>query len=325
MRKCINSLLIGGDDVEIIIVNDGSSDSTLSIAEEYARDYPDIVSVVDKENGGHGSGVNAGLARAGGLYYKVVDSDDWLDGQALTELLSVIKTHLQDDSLPDLYITNFVYDRVFDNTRHVSSYESKFPVRKFCDWKKVGRFRRSHMLLMHALLYKRDKLLESCTVLPEHTFYVDNLFAYKPLPLMQSIFYLDVNLYHYFIGRSDQSVNRNNFIKRYAQQIRVMKMMVDSYKWDEIKRLPGGLRKYMWHALQVIMMNTIYFTAAVDEPERRAALRDLWAHIKGSDRKLYKKLRNRSYATFVNYMPWWLRRSVMDLGYKILCKKVKLG
>ena len=68
MRNCIDSLLTGGNDVEVIIVNDGSKDDTLKIANGYAEEYPDIVKVIDKENGGHGSGVNAGLNLASGLY-----------------------------------------------------------------------------------------------------------------------------------------------------------------------------------------------------------------------------------------------------------------
>ena len=79
MQKCIESLLKGGEDVEIIVVNDGSHDNTREIAEDYVRRYPSIVKAVHKENGGHGSGVNKGLELASGLYYKVVDSDDWLD------------------------------------------------------------------------------------------------------------------------------------------------------------------------------------------------------------------------------------------------------
>ncbi len=325
MRKCIDSLLTGGDDVEIIIVNDGSRDKTLDIAMEYEREYPGTVKVIDKQNGGHGSGVNAGLQAATGLYYKVVDSDDWLDENALAELIAVIKEHSAKGKLPDLYITNFVYEHTIDNTRYVSSYEKKFPVRVFADWKRVKRFRLSHMLLMHALTYKREKLLESDTWLPEHTFYVDNLFAYKPLPYMKSIYYLDVDLYRYFIGRADQSINRDNFVKRYDQQIRVMRRMIDAYSWDELKKLPKGLKRYMWHSLVVIMMNTIFFTCAADAPERRDALRELWLHIKRRDIKLYRKLRRRSYTTAVNYMPWKMRAWVMGVGYDILCKKIKLG
>ena len=94
MKKCIDSLLTAGNDVEIIIVNDGSTDGTLQIANEYARSFPQIVRVIDKPNGGHGSGVNAGLKAAQGVYFKVVDSDDWLDADALKALLDTVKSHI---------------------------------------------------------------------------------------------------------------------------------------------------------------------------------------------------------------------------------------
>lgn len=325
MKKCIDSLLTGGDDVEIIIVNDGSKDDTLKIAKEYEAKYPDIVKVVDKENGGHGSGVNAGLKLASGIYYKVVDSDDWLDEAALGQLIATIKAHMDEGIAPDLYITNFIYDHVLDNTQFVSRYVKKFPVGEITSWEKVKKFRFSHMMLMHALLYRRENLLESGTILPEHTFYVDNLFAYRPLPYMKTLCYLDLDLYHYFIGRADQSVNIKNFVGRYAQQLRVMRCMVDSFYLSDLKKMPKGLKKYMWHSLEVIMMNTIFFTCAADDPERRQALKEMWQHIKERDKPLYNKLRFRSYATSVNFLPWKLRGKVMESGYKFLCKKIKLG
>lgn len=325
MKKCIDSLLSGGDEVEVIIVNDGSTDATLQIAREYERNAPASVKVVDKPNGGHGSGINAGLNIAEGIYFKVVDSDDWLDRNALSRLLETIRRHKEEGVLPDLYITNFIYDHASDNTQYVSRYDKKFPVGKLCRWEEAGKFRFSHMMLMHALLYKRENLLMSGTVMPEHTFYCDNLFAYRPLPFMKTLFYLDVDLYHYFIGRADQSVNINNFTKRYAQQQRVMLLMTDSYSLEEIKKMPSGLRRYLWHSLEVIMMNTVFFTCAADGTERRQSLKDLWRHIRANDKAMYKKLRRRSYATAVNYLPWKVRGAVMKCGYKILCKKIKLG
>lgn len=87
MRKCIDSLLPGGEDVEIIIVNDGSSDNTMDIAEEYRERFPAIIKVVNKENGGHGSAVNVGIEQARGLYFKVVDSDDWVSQSAYIQIL----------------------------------------------------------------------------------------------------------------------------------------------------------------------------------------------------------------------------------------------
>ena len=76
MEKCIDSLLVGGEDVEILVVDDGSSDRTAEIADAYAEKYPTIVKAIHQENGGHGEAVNAGIRNATGLYFKVVDSDD---------------------------------------------------------------------------------------------------------------------------------------------------------------------------------------------------------------------------------------------------------
>ena len=325
MSKCVDSILTGGDDVEIIIVNDGSKDNTLEIAKQYASQYPDIVKVIDKANGGHGSGVNAGLKAATGLYYKVVDSDDWLDSDALKTVLDTIKQHLACEQLPDLYITNFIYDRVVTNEQYVSDYVKMMPQGKLIGWDKVKKFRLSHMLLMHSLMYKREKLLASGTVLPEHTFYVDELYAYKPLPYMDTIYYLNVNLYHYFIGRADQSVNKSNMLARYEQQLRVMRAMIDSYTWQEIRAMPKGLSRYMWHSLDVIMVLALFYTCAEISEERKQAINELWQHIKQRDIKLYRKLRSASHATWVNYLGWRTRAFVLNKGYDILCKKIKLG
>ena len=88
MEKCINSILVGGEDVEILIVDDGSTDKTAEIADKYERDYPEIVRAIHKENGGHGDAVNTGYRNATGKYFKVCDSDDWLDVKACELLVN---------------------------------------------------------------------------------------------------------------------------------------------------------------------------------------------------------------------------------------------
>ena len=107
----IESLLMCGDDVEIIIVNDGSTDKTAEIAKNYLKNNSNI-KFIDKENGGHGSGINAGLKICEGLYFKCVDSDDWIDHEAYKKLIKVIKENYNKNSNPDLYLTNYVYERV---------------------------------------------------------------------------------------------------------------------------------------------------------------------------------------------------------------------
>ena len=92
MEHCIESLLPGGEDVEIIIVNDGSTkDNTAEIADAYAAKYPTIVKAIHQENGGHGEAVNAGLRNATGLYFKVVDSDDWVDQDSYMQILDKLR------------------------------------------------------------------------------------------------------------------------------------------------------------------------------------------------------------------------------------------
>lgn len=170
MRKCIDSLLAGGEDVEIVIVNDGSKDATGSIADEYAAAHPDICRAVHQENGGHGEGVNQGIRHATGLYYKVVDSDDRVDADALRAVLDTIKAHLAANDLPDLYITDFVYDHAEDGTTFTRSYKKNMPTGRMFGWKDVKRFRGSSTLLMHSLMYRTEVLRECGLELPKHTF-----------------------------------------------------------------------------------------------------------------------------------------------------------
>lgn len=323
---CLDTLLTGGEAVEIIIVNDGSTDKTAAIADEYAAKYPTIVKAIHKENGGHGSGVNRGLQEATGIYYKVVDSDDWVNEQALKKLLDTVEKHLEEECLPDLYFTNFIYDHAYDNTRFVRHWRKKLPVNRFFSWDEVGSFYGAQVLLMHSLMYKTELLRQSQTVLPEHTFYVDNYFAYKPLPVMEKLFYLDVDLYHYFIGRPDQSVNMKNFTRRYDQQVRVMELMASAYSYEQIQAMKKPQRRYMLHCLSAIMMNTMMFCCAGgSEPERIACHHRMWTKIKENDPALYKCLAYRSMPAMVKWMPWKMRGFCMRMGYKILCKFVKLG
>ena len=113
MRKCIDSILVGGDRVEILIIDDGSQkDDTLAIAREYEERYPGICRAIHQENGGHGEAVNTGLKNAEGIYFKVVDSDDWLDRKVFLSVLDRLEEFTEKEKELDLFICNFVYDKV---------------------------------------------------------------------------------------------------------------------------------------------------------------------------------------------------------------------
>ena len=214
MRKCIDSLLPGGEDVEIIIVNDGSSDNTPDIAEEYRERFPGIIKVVNKENGGHGSAVNAGLEQARGLYFKVVDSDDWVSQSAYIQILDKLGELLHGGKSVDMMISNFVYEKEGEKHRKVMKYHHALPQEEIFTWKDVRHFRVGQYILMHSVIYRTNLLRDCGLKLPENTFYVDNIFVFNPLPYVKTMYYMDVNFYRYFIGRADQSVNEQVMIGR---------------------------------------------------------------------------------------------------------------
>ena len=116
MEKCIQSVLAGGEDVEVIIVDDGSTkDETAKIAT--------IVKSVHQENGGHGQAVNTGLAHATGKYFKVVDSDDWVDLKSYRRVLATLKKFDEAEE-PDMVIANYVYEKVGAKRKKVIHYDN---------------------------------------------------------------------------------------------------------------------------------------------------------------------------------------------------------
>lgn len=325
LYKCVDSLLVGGEDIEIIIVNDGSKDRTQEIAEDYQRRYPTIVKVINKENGGHGSGINKGVENATGIFFKVMDSDDWADKDALLALIDIIKKHVNEGIYLDAYFTNFVYEHINDNTQKVSEYKRFLPQNKIFTWEETKPLKSWHMLLMHAVCYRLDKVKEAGVCLPEHTFYEDNLFAYQPLAILDKMYYLPVDLYRYLIGRADQSVTVENIVKRYDQQIRVMKLILGVNSYEDMMKMPKKVRKQLLHVVTCVMSNTIFFTTGLDSKERREAYKELVKYVKETDLKMYKYLRHRTYLTILFSLPYKLRGKIATWSYLYLCKHVKLG
>ena len=130
MEKCIESLLVGGEEVEILVVDDGSSDRTAEIADAYAEKYPTIVKAIHQENGGHGEAVNAGIRNATGLYFKVVDSDDWVNKEAYISILKTLYELLRVPETEDLLISNFVYEKQGATRNNVMQYRRCLPQNK---------------------------------------------------------------------------------------------------------------------------------------------------------------------------------------------------
>lgn len=288
MEKCIESILPGGEDVEIIIVDDGSHDRTAEIADRYAAEYPEIVRAIHQPNGGHGEAVNTGIANATGLYFKVVDSDDWVDAGAYAKILGKLRELVQSEKNVDMLLANYVYEKEGAKHKKVMR-QTGFPTDCIFSWRDVRHFYKGHYILMHSVIY-RTQLLRDCGLkLPDHTFYVDNIYVYKPLPYVRSMYYMDVDFYRYFIGRDDQSVNEKVMISRIDQQIKVNKIMIDDV---DLWKVPSiKCRKYMFNYLEIITVVSTVMLLRSGTKENLEKKRELWTYIKEKDIRLFHRLR----------------------------------
>jgi glycosyltransferase involved in cell wall biosynthesis len=315
MEKCIKSVLPGGEDVEIIIVDDGSTkDNTAEIADRYAREYPTIVKAVHQENGGHGQAVNTGLAYATGKYFKVVDSDDWVDLKSYKKILSTLKKFDESDE-PDMLIANYVYEKVGAKRKKVIRYTNVFPEERMFTWDEVGHFKLDQYILMHTVIYKTDLLKECGLQLPKHTFYVDNIFVFEPLPYVKKMYYIDTNFYRYFIGRDDQSVNETVMISRIDQQLRVTRRMIDNFTEQTVEN--KKCRMYMRNYLRIMMEVSSIFLIISGTDESLAKKKELWEYAKKKDKEVYNMLRYSMLGFSVN-LPGKAGNWISKTGYKVM-------
>ncbi len=318
MEKCIESILPGGEDVEILIVDDGSTDRTAEIADAYEEKYPGIVRAIHQENGGHGEAVNTGIRNASGLYFKVVDSDDWVDEDAYRKILATLKDLAGGGESLDMLLANYVYEKEGVKHKRVMR-QTGFPKDRIFTWSDVRHFHKGHYILMHSVIY-RTKLLRECGLeLPKHTFYVDNLYVYQPLPSVRNMYYLDVDFYRYFIGREDQSVNESVMISRIDQQIKVNKLMIDSY---DLWKIPNvKCRKYMFNYLEIITVVSTVMLLRSGTVENLEKKRELWGYIKKKDIRLFHHLRRGIMGNTMN-LPGRGGRKISIAAYRISQKVV---
>ena len=321
MERCIDSLLPGGEDVEILIVDDGSVDETAEIADRLASQYPAIIRAIHKSHGGHGSAVNTGIANASGIYFKVVDSDDWVKQEAYMQVLETLRELTGGERRLDLLISNFVYEKVGENRHKVMRYRHILPQNEMFTWDEIHHFYNGHYILMHSVIF-RTKLLRECGIrLPENTFYVDNLYVFEPLPFVRNMYYLDVNFYRYFIGREDQSVNEEVMIGRIDQQIAVNKIMIDYMVENKsVIALSKKLEQYMLSYLDIVttVSSILLIRSGTDENLKKK--KELWSYLKKKDWILYRKLRFGLLGQSMN-LPGRGGRMISVEGYKI-CRKL---
>jgi hypothetical protein len=303
--------------VEVIIVDDGSTDGTAAIADEYAAAEPGVYRALHQPNAGHGGAINAGLAAATGRYFKVLDADDWFDVGSLVRMLSTLD-EVERSGGVDAVFTDYVHERLGKSARR-TRLGSAFPADRPFAWDEVDRLGRRQVLMMHAVTYRTELLREIGLRLPEHTFYVDNLFVVAPLAHVRRMYYLPVELYRYFIGRADQSVNAGVMLRRVDQQLLVNRLVLAALPSQADVAgavVPTQLYATLLQYVEAVCAVTSATLARGGTAQHRAMRDQFWAEIRGENPWLYTRLRRTFVGTSAN-LPGEAGRRVTTLAYHV--------
>ena len=320
MEKCIDSLLKGGDRVEIIVINDGSKDSTGAIGDRYAAQYPDIVRVVHQENGGHGEGINQGLKLATGKYFKVVDSDDEVSGQFVA-FLDALESCDRAGGV-DLFVTNYYYVHTDGIGDRSINYSNVLPQNRIFSWSDTKRFLMHQMLTIHSCTFRTEAMRKCGKQLPRKVFYEDNLMVCRTLPYVDKMFYMNIDLYRYTIGREGQSVQDDVSRRRYTHHLLIAE---EAFKSVDLNQVTNKQKKtYMKHELFMLFGIATVFTRLNKNEEADAALEQMWKNCEAHDEKWAKHFRKFTILMLAN-APGKVGQNITAVAYKTANKVVRFN
>lgn len=314
--KCLTSFSderFGGR-VQVIVVNDGSSDRTLEIAKSYMANYPDVFEIVDKENGGHGSAVNAAIDRARGKYFRIVDGDDWVNTENLVNLLSFMESATADIVVDNKCEVNMETGKVehFPMPSDVKP-EVTYEFSDICNYDTV-----TPNIMIHTMSIKTEILKNNNIHLLEGIFYVDIEFIIKSSIRAKTLVFKDIEIYNYLVGNVNQSVNYRNYVKRYSHHLKVTNELI---KFATEYECEGDIRNYLDRRIQ-LLINTHMNIALIFNEDRKLGVKqvkEFRADLKKSNIKYYKITRKRYLITYFLH--------VLGVDYERLqkLKKYKLG
>lgn len=262
------------NDVEVLIVNDGSSDSTEEIALDYARRFPSLFFLVNKENGGHGSAVNSGLREAHGKYFRVIDGDDWVSTEGLVKLVDFLKTSDADVVVDEMSSVNMADMKA--THQHLPAFVNEGEPVSFTGICNQGGIE-SYMAI-HTLNFKTELLKGHDVSLREGIFYVDYEYIVKGTCFAQTVSFLRSSVYQYLTGNAGQSMASHNMVKRYRHHEAVLRELLDFEERNP--QFSAEVRRYLQRKIQ-LLIHTHYNVLLIFDDDRkqgssRAKAFDAW-------------------------------------------------
>ncbi len=314
---CLNGLLIDRDEeLDVIVINDGSKDKTSELAHAFAAEHP-FVRVVDKENGGHGSGINKGLELAEGLFFKVLDSDDHLEKEGLIHLLETVKRHQKEGHLPDLYLADYYSCRVGTNGRLRQSLKQKLDkVEEFASWKDFGHFNTTEFIMIH-MAYPRTQFLRDTGMrLLEKVYYEDNQFDFHLIEHVREFYYLSPPIYLYSVGVEGQSVSLAGMDRNFESNAKVIEHIIASFSYEDYRRMERARRWHIDHEFYILLVTIYFYTYIIPTEAKKQRYKQILRQFHREKPRLYRRVRLLTPARYLWICPPFLRALSAKIGYE---------
>ena len=253
IKRCLDSLIVSEimDDIEILVVNDGGKDHSVEIIQKYVDSYPETVRLIDKENGGHGSTINAGIKEAKGKYFRVLDSDDWFNSTDFVKFVNRLKS---EDA--DLVVCDYRKEHTYNSKSEYFVYKNLEDRKCYCFDDIDLKILEGEYFVMATSTYKTEILRTSGLKMLEKTFYVDMQYNVVPMTKVETFTYYHLDIYRYFIGRKEQSMNMDNFVRNQEHHKKMIKWLIEYYTHISSK-LSSNKREYI-EIILTYTLNTHY-------------------------------------------------------------------
>lgn len=263
LSTALDSFLAGDvlDKIEVLIVNDGSKDSTAAVANEYVEKYPETYRLINKQNGGHGSAINAGADAANGKFLKVIDADDWVVTDNLKELIKKLEVCEADVFLTPYHTVDMETGEKTVFRMYCSEYDRIYTLKEIIEnWKDFDK-----CFLFHGIGYKTSFYKTLNYQLSEGIFYEDHEYSTIPCSRAESIIPFNIFLYEYLVGNSEQSVSVVNKLKRITH-IEQVALRLSAHGNENY--LTDAAREYVYRKAEVVILS-YYAVACIMYPDKR--------------------------------------------------------
>ena len=275
------------DDIEVLIIDDGSKDNTAAIGKEFEDKYPNSFKVISKPNGGYGSTINAAIDIATGKYFKILDGDDWYDTKNLICFVQALK-----NMSADLVLTPFTM--VYEGTgeKQVINIDYKYQ-EKNITFEQLPEALYSK-IKMHSVTYKTSILKQNNIRIGEHCFYTDMEYISFPIVYVNDVNFFDYSIYQYRIGLEGQSVSDEGFRKHYKDHLRVVDRILEFYTINKENGLSKEKATFLFNILKALI-NTQYgiFFKLDNTEQTKHELIDFDTKLKQTNPMLYESAKGK--------------------------------